>query len=97
MINYLLNIPDETAMLFIFQNNYLVSITAFLICCKVSYFLLTKRRSWKLYHMVYFNSNHILLSTSRKSSRNKKIQNGLSLAIVVVLCQIALNCLLMPA
>lgn len=81
-------IENVTDNLLIFLLHLIVVLPHFILgLCflKVLLFISCKRKTWKTYHLVYFNQMHVKVSSCRKSRVQKTLQNYLSITILISL------------
>ncbi|WP_207492300.1 hypothetical protein [Aridibaculum aurantiacum] len=75
---------DNLIMFLLTVNSYLPIIICTIFFAKASLFVWNMKKTWKPYHLVYFQYQHIILSRSVRSYNQKKIQNNLTLWIAAL-------------
>lgn len=75
---------DHLIVLILDLNTMLPFIILTLVATKITLFMMYKTRRWKTYHLIYFNSRHLLLSDNQRSYKLKKQQNLLTIIIAIL-------------
>lgn len=75
----------ENSILFLLKTQPFVNQLLISLCLvKFILFILKKKKSWKVYHFIYFDSTHLVLSHSQRSYNSKKLQNIFTITIAFV-------------
>lgn len=82
---------DNLTMFLLEMKPYLQLLLIALCIAKLLLFMLKKKKSWSIYDFFYFHSTHVILSHSKTSYNNKKLQNNLTIIITFVTVFLILN------
>lgn len=73
----------DLILYFLLKYTYLLAAALFAV--KIILFLKHKNKNWTLLQFIYFNQINIRLTSNSDRARLKKLQNSLSIAIVILL------------
>ncbi len=76
---------DTILFLFIQMLPFLGVLIFLLICFKTYLYINNKSSSWKVHNYFYFEHSNIEKSHSESGQKNKRVQNSLSLTIVILM------------